>query len=122
MTKAEIEWIIRRYKYIQKAIRQRTDTYDVYIGKRKCRIVITEEVKKVCRIIEDVRKTLAEDWIKKMVNGILRGKSDTSLIIELPCEKGMYYDRKRKFIEQVYRCCIARDMVQYEELLREGIA
>ncbi len=122
MTKEKIEWIIKRYKYIDKAIQNNLSSWTVYIGNRKHSIFITDEIKKAYRIIEDIREAVSDGWVKKMIEGLLRGKSDVALIMTLPCERSMFYDRKRKFIEMVYRCCIARQMVRYEQLLREGIA
>ncbi len=122
MTKEDVQQIIKRYIYIWKAIKNQRSEVIFYIGKRRKRIVITEEIIAVCSIIEDVRDTTEEAWVKKMINGILRGESDISILFKLPCERSMYYDRKRKFVEQVYKCCVAKQMVPYEELLKEGIA
>ncbi len=122
MTKAEIEFIIKRYKYFKKAIKAKRKEASFYIGKRKYKIFITQETKMIYEIIEDIKRSQKDDWIGKMVKGILAGKSDTFLIGTLPCERTMYYKWKQKFIQTVYRCCIAKQMVGYEELLKEGIA
>ncbi len=122
MTRTEIEFIIKRYKYFKKALKENKVEDSFYIGKRKQNIIITEEVKMVYAIVEDVRKNIKDDWLYKMINGILAGKSDTYLIEMLPCERNMYYKWKEKFIQTVYRFCVAKQMVDYEELLKEGIA
>ncbi len=122
MTKDEIEFIIKRYQYFKKALKEGKEEDSFYIGNRRQTILITKEVKTVCEIIEDLRRSIKEDWQQKMVNGILAGKSDTYLIQILPCERNMYYKWKEKFIQSVYRCCAAKQMVGYEELIKEGIA
>ncbi len=122
MTKEKIESIVKRYKYIQKAINSGANEIIFYIGNRKQEILITEQVVSIYEIIEEVRKSIATTWIKRMIDGILSGDSDVWLISDLPCERSMYYNTKRKFIDNVYHCCIAKGMVPYEELLKEAIA
>ncbi len=122
MTKKEVEHIIKRYAYIKKAMKAEKEIYYFYIGHRKQELVITEQVRMVYEIIEDVRKNSQVGWLGEMVNGILEGKSDTSLIHKLPCERNMYYKWKEKFIQTIYRCCAAKQLIGYEELLKEGIA
>ncbi len=122
MTKEKIEVIVKRYKYIQKAINNGVNKIVFYIGNRKQEIFITKEVITIYKIIEDVRESVEIAWIKRMIDGILNGDSDIWLISSLPCERSMYYTMKRKFIDNVYHCCIAKGMVPYEELLKESIA
>ncbi len=122
MTKKEVERIIKRYKYIKRAIKENEGIYYFYIGHRKQKLVITDEVKMVYEIIEDIRKNVKDEWLKRMVNGILRGNTDIFMIQVLPCEKTFYYKWKEKFIQTIYRCCAAKQIIGYKELLKEGIA
>ena len=43
------------------------------------------------------------------------------LILRLPWEKNAYYERKHKFIDKIYKCCIYRNMVEYDEIISEEI-
>ncbi len=122
MTKEKIEKIIKRYKYMRKAIKEGKDEVAFYVGNRKECIIITGEILAIYEIIEEVRKGIDISWLKRMIDGILNGDSDIWLISNLPCERSMYYNTKRKFIDNIYHCCIAKGMLSYEELLKEGIA
>ncbi len=119
MTKDKIQQIIKRYLQIHQAIKNNRAEVTFYVGKRKKKFLITQEVIEVCAIIQDVCDRANKSWVKKMIRGILGGESDISILYRLPCERSMYYDRKRKFIEQVYKCCISKQMVPYEEILKE---
>ncbi len=119
MTRDKIEWILKRYVYISQAIKKNLSEVVFYVGNRREKVIINDEILLVYEIIKDVRINIAEDWVRKMLDGILKGKSDVSLLFELPCERSMYYDRKRKLVELIYRCCIAKKMITYEQLLQE---
>lgn len=54
MTKKGIENIVKRYTFIRKVMGEGKDTAVFYIGNRKKSIYITEEVKMVCGIIDEI--------------------------------------------------------------------
>ncbi len=122
MTKDNVEKVVKRYRYVHKAIEQNLETITFYIGKRKQKLHITNEVKIIYEIINDVYSHIGIKWLSKMIKGILKGKSDTYLITQFPYERSTYYKIKQKFIEKIYRCCIAKQMVAYEELIKEEMA
>lgn len=76
MTKEKIENIIKRYKYVVKALKEGKAETSFYIGNRKRTIEITEGVLQVLEIIDDVRQTIKDVWMQQMINGILQGVSD----------------------------------------------
>ncbi len=121
MTKDKIEEIVRRYVYISRAIKANKTELIFYVGHRKQNITITPQIVCVCEIIKDILDTPIEPWVRTMICGILKGRSDVSLILELPCERSMYYDKKRRLIEQIYCCCIAKQLISYEDILKEGM-
>ena len=122
MTKKEMGEIVKRYPYIIRAIKNGKAKATFYIGNRRQQIEITETVRAVCKIIGDIYRTTRNPWIRRLIRGILAGKSDTALICELPWERNAYYERKRKLIEKIYNCCISLRLVKYLEILQEEIA
>ena len=50
-----------------------------------------------------------------------KGRCDVAIIHDVHWEKNAYYDKKRKFIEKVYKCCIKLQLVDYEEIINEEI-
>ncbi|MDE7083589.1 MAG: hypothetical protein K2O89_07835 [Clostridia bacterium] len=117
-----VENVIKRYSYITEAIRQGLDYAEFYIGNRKQVIHITEEIKTVCTVIEDVLKKENNALIKQMLKGMLAGELDIFIMEKLPYSKNSYYDRKQAIIEKIYRGCIHKGLVSYNEILEEEIA
>lgn len=122
MTKQGVEEIVRRYPYIMRAIKTERKTASFYVGNRKHEIEITEEVRTVCNIIDDIYFNTENVWVRHMIDGLKAGKNDVRLISELPWERNAYYERKRKFIEKIYNCCISLQLVDYIQILKEEIA
>lgn len=120
MTKDGVEDIVKRYSYIGQAMKDGKETAVFYIGLRKQVVDITEETIAVCKIIEEIYSH-ANEWVRNMIDGLKKGKSDMTLICMLPWERNAYYARKRKFIEKIYNCCIFQDMVDYDDILNEEI-
>ncbi len=119
--KSDIEQVVKRFQYVEAAIQRGEKAAIFEIGHRKQRIVLTEEMHKIYQTVCEVYKNTREGWIKRMLGGILRGESDVFLLQCVPCGRNMYYTIKREFIEKVYRCCIAMQMVSYEELMQDEV-
>ncbi len=122
MTKSDIEWVIKRYRHIKNLIKNNQTEIFYYVGKRRQHIRLTEEIKSLYDTTQEVYLHIKEGWIKKLIEGILKGKSDVFLLQLYPCGRSLYYTIKKEFVEAVYRCCIAKQMIGYEELLEIGIA
>ena len=122
MTREEVEKIIRRFKFIKTAIKNKLSQAVFYIGKRKQSVEITAEVETVYEIIELVYKNENDTWIKYMIKLIKGGKTDVFIMQETHCSRSAYYAKKEAFIQKVYNCCIARNLVSFEEILMEKIA
>ncbi len=121
MTKSDIERIVKRYQRIKKMIKQNILKDSFYVGNRLMCIELNDEYKRIYETIEDIYLNMKEDWIKKLIGDILKGKSDVYLLQRYPCARSLYYTIKKEFIEKIYQCCIAKRMVSYEELISMGI-
>ncbi len=119
--KAHIEAVLRRYSYIQTALKEGKTEATFYVGNRKQKIIIDTTLKIIFAIIEDIAKQEKDIYIKMMIEGIKKGDSDKYIMTHLPMEKNAYYDRKKKFIDKIYKCCICKGLVSYEEILNESI-
>ncbi len=122
MTKTDIERLVKRYKYIKILIKKKLSKYSFYIGNRKHTVEWSEELEKLYQTVEDVYAHIREDWIKKLIGELLKGCSDVALLQRYPCGRNYYYGLKREFIEAIYRGCISKQMITYEELLEIGIS
>ncbi len=122
MTKSDIEEFVRRYSKIKYAIENKKPECSFYVGNRKKRIIITEEVRMLYETVQEIIRYMQEDWVKDLIKQLLAGKSDVYLFQFYPCGRTLYYTIKRDFIETIYRCCIAKQMISYEELLRIGLS
>ena len=122
MTKKQVEEIAKRYPYIACAVKKNQGVAEFVSGGRKRKIPITEEVKAVCDIIDDIYLNTENIWIRKMIEGFKAGRSDISLIHDMPWERNAFYERKRKLIDKIYNCCVSLQLVDYYEILNEEIA
>ena len=122
MTKNEVENLIKRYCYVSDAIQKGLSTAKFYKGNRKKVVNITEEIIKACELIELIYKSETDENIKLMIKYMLEGQSDVYIIGVLPFEKNSYYLHKKAFFQKVYSCCISKDLVSFEEILKERIA
>ncbi len=122
MTKKDIEWFVKRYKHVERLIKSKEAERSYYVGNRKQSIVLTEELKMLYETTEDIYLHMKEGWVKNLIGGILKGQSDVFLLQLYPCGRSLYYTLKKEFIEMIYRCCIAKRMIGYEELLERGIS
>ena len=114
--------MIKRYCYVSEAIEKGLSTAKFYIGNSKKVVNITEEVIKVCELIVLIYESETDEDIKNMIKYILEGRSDVNIIGVLPFEKNSYYSRKDAFFQKVYDCCISKNLVSFEEILKERIA
>lgn len=122
MTIKDIKYIVRRYAFIAMAIKEKLDVIKFYVGHRREVIVVDETVKTVKQVIDDVYDYERETWMQKMMKKVQRGDKDIKTIQDFPYERSAYYMKKRRFINKVYSCCIAKSLVSYDEALREEIA
>ena len=104
-----------------RAVAEGKDSAIFYVGKRRQKIEITQETKEVCKIIEEISKRETNEDVLCMIDGIKKGRCDVAIIHDVHWEKNAYYDKKRKFIEKVYKCCIKLQLVDYEEIINEEI-
>lgn len=122
MTKEEIELTVKRYPFIIRAVKKDLKQAVFYVGNRKQKIEITENIKIICYIAELVEAEEPDEWIKFMIKGILAGESDVWIMQRTPFSKNAYYARKTALIEKVYECCICYNLVSLKEILKEKIA
>lgn len=122
MTKDEVSYVIKRYSFLYKPIKNGNAAAVFYVGNRKQTIEITSEVKTICEIIEIVYETEKDLTVKQMIKGLISGRSDIWIMHGLPFSKNAYYSRKGMFFEKIYNCCKARGLVSFEEILVEEIA
>lgn len=121
MTKEEVQVIMKRYPYVERAVAEGEDSVVFYVGKRRQYIEINHETKEVCRIVEDIYVREKDRDVLCMIDGIKKGRCDIAIIQDVNWEKNAYYDKKKKFIEKIYKCCIGLQLVDYDEILNEAI-
>lgn len=112
---------MKRYPHIARAVAEGKDSAIFYVGKRRQKIEITRETKEVCKIIDEISKREKNEDVLCMIDGIKKGRCDVAIIQDVHWEKNAYYDKKHKFIEKIYKCCIGLQLVDYEEIINEEI-
>ncbi len=122
MTKEEVSYVVKRYSFLYKPIKNGLKAAIFYIGNRKQSIEITDDVKIICEIVEILYEKEKDDVVKQMIKGLISGESDIWIMRNMPYSRNTYYTRKGLFFEKVYNCCISRGLVSFEEILVEEIA
>lgn len=121
MTKSELPEIIRRCPFIHRAVEEEQPVVSFYIWYRKIVFEITEEVRVVVSVIDEIYNSEENEWVRLMIKGITSGGSDIAIIHDLPIERNAYYVRKQKFLDKIFECCIFRQMVSYDDIMNTTI-
>lgn len=93
-----------------------------YIGNRKQIFEITEEVKAVYAILEEIEANETYEEVLCIIDGIKKGRSDVAIMQDVHWQKNAYYERKDRLIDKIFECCIYRRLVEYEEIMGRNIA
>ena len=121
MTKEELVYLLNRYGFIEKALKNNKSEVSFYVGNRKETIIIDDNVRIVISIIDDILK-LESPLIVQIINYWLKfGYSDEYIIIRMPFSRSTYYRIKRIIENKIYQFCILRGLVSYDDLLSEKI-
>lgn len=122
MTRSNIEEIVRRYREIENAMNSGRSSAEFYAGGRKHCIPITDEIWIIFGIIEEIGKREEAKYMTEIIKKLKKGYSDKRIINESPVSRNAYYERKRKYLEKIYGCCISKGLVSYEEIMEEQIS
>lgn len=90
MTKADVEEIVKRYPFVIEAIKTGREKAIFYIGNRKRCIEISEDVKAVCAIFDDIQSRETDKDVLCMMDGIKRGRRDLSIMQDVHWQKNAY--------------------------------
>lgn len=94
---------------------------EYWISKRKEYFVIDGEVLAVFEIFGDIIESERTPWVKELLKDVRRGRKDISIQRDSPVARTKYYMTKERFINKVYECCIWKQLVPYEEVLKSDI-
>ena len=117
MTKEDIEEVVKRYPFVIKAIKNGEACAVFYVGNRKKSIEITDEVKEVYEILDEIYERETDFDVLRMIDGIRGGRSDVAILQDVHWQKNAYYERKSRFWGKIFECCIYRRLVTYEEIM-----
>lgn len=121
MTYTEIEYVLKRMPYIEKAIKSNKDFICFYVGHRKEKILLNESIYTICSILEDIYEK-ENDFVKHIINKVLKGgKSDCWLIIRSPMSKNYYYRIKQELYQRIFLCCVEKKIMSYAEIMSKRI-
>lgn len=120
MTREEIYEILKRYPYIYDAVKRNKASAQFYIGKRKYEIKISNEIKVLFEIVEDIESSASGTYEKVLIDGLKKGKKDISVMRNIPYSRSSYYSKKQGLIEKIYECSISKGLVDYDDILKSG--
>ncbi len=99
MTRADVEEIVKRYPFVIEAVKEGKKTAVFYIGNRKQVFEITEGVKAVYAILEEIEENETDKDVLCMIDGIKKGRSDVAIIDDVNWQRNAYYERKDRLID-----------------------
>lgn len=99
MTRADVEEIVKRYPFVIEAVKEGKKTAVFYIGNRKQVFEITEGVKTVYAILEEIEENETDKDLLCMIDGIKKGRSDVAIIDDVNWQRNAYYERKDRLID-----------------------
>lgn len=99
MTRADVEEIVKRYPFVIEAVKEGKKTAVFYIGNRKQVFEITEGVKTVYAILEEIEENETDKDVLCMIDGIKKGRSDVAIIDDVNWQRNAYYERKDRLID-----------------------
>ena len=121
MTYTEIEYVLKRMPYIEKAIKNKQSSICFYVGHRREEIVLNEQICTISLILKDICEK-ENDLVKYIINQAIKGgKSDCWLIIRLPMSKNYYYRIKQELYQRIFLCCVEKKIMNYGEIMSKRI-
>lgn len=110
------------YSKIKKQVERRdSDAKILRYGKQK-HIIIPEWAFKLPTFIDEVIKEEKNQMLTEMISKrLFEGKTDKTVMSELPISESTYYRYKQKFEEKIYQLYIELGYVTREEILRTKI-
>ena len=99
MTRADVEEIVKRYPFVIEAVKEGKKTAVFYIGNRKQVFEITEGVKTVYAILEEIEENETDKDVLCMIDGIKKGRSDVAIIDDVNWQRNAYCERKDRLID-----------------------
>ena len=121
MTKEKLKILIKHLYLLLRAIQNEKPYVRVYVGKTRQKIFIDKDVLEVLHIVDEIIASEENDWIKNILLKIKNGYSDIHIIAFCPIEKTKYYELKKEFKNKVYQCCIFKQLVPYNDILKTKI-
>ena len=108
MTKKRVSYILKRFPYIVKAVRDGKESVEINKSGRKECIFLDGETKILMELFLLVYEHEEDATIKKIMElRVIKGMSDLSIVTQQPIERSSYYRYKNSIIDKVYHCCIA---------------
>ena len=121
MTKEKVKHIIKRIHYYLKMMSEEKTEADYLISKKKEHFVIDDEVLALFDIIEDIIESEQTPWLKDLIKDVRRGRKGLAIQVDSPVAHTKFQLTKERFISKVYECCIYKQLVPYEDILKSDI-
>ena len=116
MTKDEMKYLLKRYRFLHEAIRNQKNSAFFTISRRQERIVIDPEILKFSNAVQKaLEKT--DDYEKHFMEQlVLEGKSDVYIFTHNHVTRSSYYSYKETFLDRLFCLCIIAGLVSEDEI------
>lgn len=116
MTKAEMKFLLKRYRYLQKAICTKKNSAFFTVSRRHERIPIDAEIIKFSNAVQKALEK-ADDLEKQFMELlVLEGKSDVYIFTHCYVTRSSYYSFKETFLDRLFCLCIFAGLVSEDEI------
>lgn len=117
MTKEEVKYLLKRYRFIYQAQQCNQASAFFTVGNRKERIEITESVKKFSNAVIKALEKSKDEFTRKIIeSSIISGNSDVYVFSHFSISRGSYYTIKDEFFQRLFCLCICEGLVSQDEI------
>lgn len=118
MKLTEIDYILDRFYFILNRKDDETAA-TFYIGNRKERINVDDDVRTLKEIIEDVILSESGEDKKMLVMWIMQGQNDVYILSHMLMSRSAYYRAKMVKRYKIYCLCACKGLLKYTDILEE---
>ncbi len=117
MTREEMKYLLKRFNYIQEAVKQEKPSIIITVGNRKERISIDENVVKLVSVVQQALELEPSEQVRLlMTESIVKGKNDIHVFGHFSITKSTFYRIKNEFTEKLFQLCIFHRLVLKNEI------
>lgn len=122
MTKKELKVYLRIYFKIAESLVRRKDGTEIKIGAKTKFVKFKNWVYRLPEYLREIKDEEKNEQLQKLIKlRFEQGKTDRTILAQLPISESTYYRWKEKIVEKIYAMFIESGYVSRKEIMQEAI-